>query len=47
MKFLIVSKYGTWTEESKTSDFEEIASKIYNNHTGYNDIIAIIKIEEE
>ena len=47
MRFLIVSKYGTWIEESEIGDFEEIAGKIYNNHTGYDDIIAIIKIEED
>ena len=31
----------------EATDFEDAFNKAYNNHTGYSDLIAIIRILEE
>ena len=45
MKFLIIEKYGGYTVDAE--DFEEAVSNAYDNHTGYKNVYAIVKIEQE
>ena len=45
MKFLIITTFGQYYIEAE--DFENAAQQCYNFHTGYRDVIAIIKIEVE
>lgn len=43
MKFMIVTTNGTYFKESE--DFESVANEVYDHHTGYDDIVGIIKVE--
>lgn len=45
MKFMIITTNGTYFTESE--DFESVANEIYDNHTGYDNIVGIIKIDGE
>ena len=45
MKFLIIEKYGGYTVDAE--DFEEAVGEAYDNHTGYKNVYAIVKIEED
>ena len=47
MKFMIITTNGTYFKESK--DFVSVANEIYDYydyHTGYDNVVGIIKIEE-
>lgn len=44
MKFLILTCYGSY--EIEAEDFEDAVRQAYNNHTGYADVMAIVKKEE-
>lgn len=45
MKFLIITEYDR--RQIDAEDFEDAVSQAYNYHTGYDNVIAIIKIESE
>lgn len=42
-KYLIITKYGQYQIEG--TDFENAVFQTYNDNTGYEDVMAIIKIE--
>lgn len=42
-KYLVITKYGQYQIEG--TDFENAVFQTYNNNTGYEDVMAIIKIE--
>lgn len=44
MKFLIIEKYGSYIVEAE--NIEEAVSKAYDSHTGYENIMAVVKAEE-
>lgn len=44
IKFIIISKYDTIIVEAE--DWEDAFNKAYNNHTRYDDLIAIVRIQE-
>ena len=44
MEFIILTKYGSYIIECE--NFEEAVYKAYNNHTGYDNVMAIVRIEE-
>ena len=44
MKFIILTKYGSYIVECE--DFEAAVYKAYNNHTGYDDVMAIVRMDE-
>ena len=44
MKFLILTKYGS--REIEAEDFDEAVSESYDNHIGWNHIMAIVKAED-
>ena len=43
-KFLIITKYGI--RECEAEDFEDALHQAYNNHTGYDDVFAIVRADE-
>ena len=45
MKFLIITTYGRYTVEAE--DIEAALSEAYDSHTGYKNIQAIVRIDEE
>ena len=45
MKYLILTKYSQYQIEAE--DFEDAVHQVYNHHTGYDDVMAIIKIETD
>lgn len=45
MKFLIITTYGSRIIEAE--DFDEAAESAYDNHTGYRDVEAIVKLPDE
>lgn len=44
MKFIILKLHGSYIVEAE--DFDGAAEAAYNNHTGWNDVMAIVKMEE-
>ena len=46
MKFLVVRKY-YGPEVVEAEDMEEALRSCYNNHTGYDEVWAIVKMENE
>ena len=46
MKFLVVRKY-YGPEVVEAEDIKEALESYYNNHTGYDEVWAIAKMEEE
>ena len=45
MKFLIIEKYGPYTVEAE--DLEAAVQQAWNNHTGYDDVYGVGRIEPE
>ena len=46
MKFIIITKdYGSFIVEAE--DFAQAAEMAYDNHTGYNNVQAIVKMPDE
>ena len=45
MKYFIITKYSQYQIEAK--DFEDAFDQAYRHHAGYDDLIAIIKIETD
>ena len=45
MKFLIITTYGRYTVD--TEDIEAALNEAYDNHTGYKNVQAIVRIDEE
>lgn len=45
MTFLILTKFGEYKIEAE--DFEEAVQTCYDTHRGYDDVMAIVKAEEE
>lgn len=43
MEFLILTTYGQYIIEA--DDFQQAADHCYDNHTGYDDVQGIIKLE--
>lgn len=43
MKFLIITAHGV--HEIEAEDFAAAADQAYDDHTGYNDVYAIVKAE--
>lgn len=44
MRFLILTTYGI--RETEAEDFETAADDAYDTHTGYKNVLAIVKAEE-
>ena len=44
MKFIILTKYGSYIVECE--DFEAAIHEAYNSSTGYDNVMAIVRIEE-
>ena len=44
MTFAIVKTTGVEIYEADDDDFLEVADYAYDNHTGYKDVVSIIKI---
>ena len=45
MKFLIITKFGENVIEAE--DFAQAADNAYDDHTGYRDVMAIIKLPDD
>lgn len=45
MKFLIITRYGSYTVEAE--DFQDAAEQAYDTHTKYSNVDAIVKLPEE
>ena len=45
MKFLIITTYGQYTISAE--DMGAALDEVYDNHTGYKNIQAIVRIDEE
>lgn len=45
MKFLIVTHFGSKVIDAE--DFAEAVEKVYDNHTGYEHVEAIVKLPNE
>ena len=45
MKFIIIEKWDSYIVEAE--DFDGAISRAWNNHNGYQDINAIIKVPED
>lgn len=45
MKYLIITKYSQYQIEAK--NFEDAFNQAYHHNRGYDDLIAIIKIETD
>ena len=45
MKFLILEKYGSRTIEAE--DFDDAVQEAYDTHTGYKDVMAIVKCGDD
>ena len=45
MKYIIVKIYGSSVVD--VEDLEAAVSEAYNNHTGYDDVLAIVKVPED
>jgi len=43
MRYLVITKFGQYQIEA--DDFDDAVQQAYDNHTGYRDVVAIIKIE--
>lgn len=44
MKFVVIKEYSENVIEAE--DFEEAFDNAWNNHSGYSDLIAIVRINE-
>lgn len=44
MKFMIITTYGTNIIESE--DLSTAVDEAYDNHTGYDDVVGVIKVDE-
>mgnify|MGYP003313085329 CR=1 FL=1 len=44
-KFLIIEKDGQYVVEAE--DLEDAVQETYNNHTGYRDVQAVVRLEAE
>lgn len=44
MKFIIITKYGSYIIDA--DDFDQAVEKAYDNHTGYRDVEAIVKVPD-
>ena len=44
-KFIVITKYDAYITEA--IDFEDAVVEAYNNHTGYDDVQAIVRVPEE
>lgn len=45
MEFLIITKFGRYKVEAE--DIEEAVQKAYDNHCGYSNIQAVVRIDED
>lgn len=45
MKFLIITRFGSTIIEAE--DFEKAAEYAYDDHTGYRDVEAIVKLPDD
>ena len=45
MKFLIITRYGSRVIEAE--DFERASNEAYDDHTGYRDVEAIVKLPDD
>ena len=45
MKYIIITKYGSYTVEAE--DFEQAVEEACDDHTGYRDVQAIVKVPED
>ena len=45
MKFIIITNYGSRIIEAE--DFAQAADETYDDHTGYRDVQAIVKVPDE
>ena len=45
MKYIIIKEYAEYVIEA--DDFEDAFNKAYDNHCGYDNLIAIVRVNEE
>ena len=45
MKFVIMTTYGSYVIES--DDIEDALSNAYDNHTGYDNVVGIVRVPDE
>lgn len=44
-KFIVITNYGSYIIEA--TDFEDAFSEACDNHSGYSDVLAIVRAPEE
>ena len=45
MKFVVIQKYGAYIVDAE--DIEAAVQDAWNNHTGYDDVYAVVRAEED